>query len=158
MTEKSESDKDPYAIVAEATHKIIVERLNKSLQLQGDYGKWLIASLLLLNGTALYSLATNVSYGRPILQSGSLWWFLGGLLLAMGSGFVAWINWGLLAADLIRQSNASMLVSRDAWPQSNKSADRYISLTFGLAIVLGLASLACVPIGAVLVAVAIAHS
>jgi hypothetical protein len=77
-------------------HKLHREQWQVATQIAGDYGKWLVASLTLVHGGALYGLASNTLY-RPSVLGQALWWFVFGLILSLLSGFVAWINWYLLA-------------------------------------------------------------
>jgi hypothetical protein len=108
-------------------------------QLQGDYGKWLIASLLLVHTAALYALITTDGV-RSVLGTFALWWFVGGLFLALLCGLVTWWNWELHVGLTERWANVNMLTSPTDWPKNEPSTDFWIKLTFWLSLVLGLLS------------------
>jgi hypothetical protein len=106
-------------------------------RLQGDYGKWLIASLLLIHGGALYSIGTAPRF-ESIVGSWAAWHFVAGLIFALLCGFVTWLNWNLNFQCLLRFNRVDALVSLQ-WP-AEISGSRWINRTFWAAIVLGFVS------------------
>lgn len=124
------------------------ERARIAGEFQGQYGKWLVASLLLVHGAVFGFLATNESMSQTYLPH-VFWWPVSGLVLAMGCGFLTWINWGLhLSVELSVDVNAMHDLGRD-WPQRNPAIERWIKPTFRGAVICGAGSALCIVGGAV---------
>jgi hypothetical protein len=131
---------DPdYRLTASRYFDTLREDVAAYRQLQGDYGKWLIASLLLIHTAALYALITTDAV-RSVLATWALWWFVGGLFLALLCGLVTWWNWELHVAQTIRRANVNMLTNVEFWPADDPSTNWKIDLTYWLSLVLGLLS------------------
>lgn len=119
------------------------ERARIAGEFQGQYGKWLVASLLLVHGAVFGFLATNEAMSLTYLPH-VFWWPVAGLVLAMGCGFLSWINWGLhLAVELSADVNTMHDTDRE-WPQRDERAQRWVKPTFQLAILCGAGSALCV--------------
>ncbi len=115
-------------------------------QMHGDYGKWLLASLQLIHAGALYVIGTSENF-QPYLGDGILWYFVVGLVLALLSGLVAWFNWGFGIKFAYVYTNPSVL--RDGTiPPPSKTFSNLVIWTYWLSILLGVGSLACIPLGA----------
>jgi hypothetical protein len=113
-----------------------------AFQLQGDYGKWLVASLLLIHGGAFLFLTRSPDLAKSVLPV-VYWWLIGGLMLALVCGFVAWINWDLHTV-LYKPLNAGMIVNDDQWPQLDARMNWWIGATHKISIGAGLASGFCI--------------
>lgn len=119
------------------------KRKQHAYQLSADYGRWLIASLLLVHGAAVAFLAQNDRLSQTVLPT-LFWWHVAGLLLAFLCGFLVWSNWSLhaLAYDPV---NPGMIFDDDHWPDfSSKRIVSLINLTHWLGILAGLISAACI--------------
>ncbi|ATU91998.1 hypothetical protein [Phyllobacterium zundukense] len=112
-----------------------------TFQLQGDYGKWLIATLILIHGGALAFIASNERLSMLLLPS-TFWCSIGGVLTALLCGFVTWINWSLHYAFYERVDPA-MLHSGNGWPDYDHPSNKWITITFWAGIGFGLISAFC---------------
>ena len=112
-----------------------------AMQLNAEYGKWLIASLLLLHGAALAFLAQNDRLAAEVLPH-VFWWFVIGLLAALVCGFMVWINWTLHAV-VHGTATAHMIYDDAYWPKFEGKAYDWIAPTHWLAIGFGLVSAGC---------------
>lgn len=112
------------------------------LQTQVDYGKWLLASLLVVNSGALLGVF-NSTRADAYLGTGAHWWFFAGAALAVFAGFAAWINWGFnfSAADLVR--DAWLYDTPSDFKTRHKRYERVIQWTYWIVIVLGFTSAGC---------------
>jgi hypothetical protein len=122
------------------------EHWRLSSTLVGDYGKWLIAQLTLINVGAIF-LLSNEQF-RPALAHGSFWWFVAGIMLSLFCGLAAWFNWGL-NRDLAKvYFDPAILEDDAAWPEPSRALLFMTTLTYWLSLALGLASVFCIPLGA----------
>ncbi len=119
-----------------------IEHSRTAMQLQGDYGKWLVASLLLTHGGAFVFLAQGEEFGQRILAA-IHWWLVAGLFLALITGFVTWLNWSLHWRVFDETTSPDMIYDTERWPKDHK-LDPWIDRTFYGAIVFGLLSAGCI--------------
>jgi hypothetical protein len=99
---------------------------------QADYGKWLISSIFLMHGAAIGGLAFKAgATGAPTYLAAILW-FVGGLVLALASGFSAWRNFSLAAQQYDGWAKRAMLFDAK-WP-TEATHSRAIKVTMGLGI------------------------
>lgn len=126
--------------------RLIYEDLQKSkrhaLQLNADYGRWLIASLLLVHGAVIVFMAQSERLSEEVLPI-IFWWNVSGLLLALLCGFFTWGNWSLHAL-LYEDVSPSMIYDIKNWPKFSNSVSRWISATHILGIIAGLLSAGCI--------------
>lgn len=113
-----------------------------TFQLQGDYGKWLIASLLLIHGAAVIFLAQDNELSTGVLPQ-VFWWHIAGLMLALICGFTVWINWSL-HFSLYNSVDPRMIVSNDFWPTWDARTNGWIGRTHFIAIAVGILSALCI--------------
>lgn len=118
------------------------ETKRAAFQLQGDYGKWLIASLLLVHGAGVLFLVQNEKLPPAVVLS-IFWWPIAGLMLALVCGFITWINWGL-NAQLYGPIKASMIYNDEDWPKFDPGTSTWIGRTFRWSIAAGLLSALCI--------------
>ncbi|RIK83361.1 MAG: hypothetical protein DCC69_14380 [Hyphomicrobiales bacterium] len=124
------------------------ERARIAGEFQGQYGKWLIASLLLVHGAAFGFLATSEEMSRAYLPH-VFWWPVAGLVLALACGFLTWVNWGLhLNAELCVDAGTLHDLDRD-WPDVDRRIVRWVKPTFRLAVLSGAGSALCILGGAI---------
>ncbi|MER9763701.1 MULTISPECIES: hypothetical protein [unclassified Mesorhizobium] len=112
-----------------------------AMQLNADYGKWLIASLLLVHGAAIAFLAQNDRLSKSVLPL-VFWWHVTGLITALTCGFIVWINWSL-HGRFHGSVSPQMIYDDTQWPDYDGPA-RWINRTHWLAIAMGLASAMCI--------------
>lgn len=144
------NEDDAYRRAAEIVF-VQFQKLNESsLKMQGEYGKWLVSSLLFLHGAAIGGLLFKWSGGSAPPYLYALWWFVFGIVFALATGFSAWGNF-TFAADLYnRWADVRMLTNRDHWPQPSTSCA--IKATMWIAILTGVLSTICIVGGAAHVA------
>lgn len=119
------------------------ESKRAAFQLQGDYGRWLIASLLLVHGGGVLFLVQNERLSETVVLA-IFWWPITGLMLALFCGFSTWINWSLHAGLYASSINPSMIYSDEAWPKFNDNTNAWIGRTHWLSITTGLCSALCI--------------
>lgn len=126
--------------------KLTYEDLQKSkrhaFQLNADYGRWLIGSLLLVHGAAVAFLAQNERLAATVLPS-VFWWHVAGLLLALLCGFLVWANWSFHAA-IYESVSSSMIYDDKRWPEFDGGTARWITVTHWSGIVAGVLSALCI--------------
>jgi hypothetical protein len=126
--------------------KLAYEDFQKSkrhaFQLNADYGRWLIASLLLVHGAAVAFLAQNDRLSKTVLPS-VFWWHIAGLLLALLCGFLVWANWSL-HARFYEAVNPGMIYGDEHWPEFNKRTGFWIDCTHWIGIGAGILSGLCI--------------
>lgn len=151
--ERSEAEKlttwtdDQYAIVAAKMVDKALAGKAATLGYQLDLGKWMLASLLVVNGGALVAIANADEVAARLFAAGGSW-FVGGMVAALTSGFFAWAN-AAVAADVYDDiSNPWALVSRSNWPAVSQKASHAITATTIISVVAGIVSVACFAIGA----------
>lgn len=72
-------------------HKSLAEKnIGFAQQIQSDYGKWVLASLLTANGGALLALIQLKPDPETLILSGT--WFFVGIALTLASGGLTWLN------------------------------------------------------------------
>lgn len=116
-------------------------------QLQSEYGRWLVASLLLIHGAAILLPAQNPELMKTVIQA-TFVWNVTGLLLALACGFAAWVNW-TYNAQVYRNVTPGMIVGVEHWPSFDGNMLKKIVRTYRLSVVFGLASVACIVAAAV---------
>jgi hypothetical protein len=138
---------DNYRLIATAAFQQMEDMRSKAFTMQGDYGKWLISSLFLMHGSAIAGLIFKSAGpdAPPFLFAVS--WFVAGILFALGSGFLAWLNFTFAMQQYDKWATPNMLVNAEHWPKpaTSKAVDR----TLWTAVVSGFLSVACLIGGAV---------
>lgn len=142
-------DDDAYRSLADALYKQRLAEFKLFLGIQAEYGKWLIATLSLLHGAALYALASGHLEQAPRAVSLA---FLFGLILTMISGFATWINFSLNAGEAWRKANVMMLFDRSSIPPEDESKNCQIALSLYAAVITGILSLLLFVVGVIVIA------
>lgn len=146
-------DQDPqYRRSAEVVYRELQDYAEFARRLQSEYGKWLITTLWLVHAGAIAGLIFKNSSPNAPPYLPAIWAFVAGLVLALATGFCAWINFSLIEASLRKMADHRMLRWRKYWPSPTVPYKCAINGSLTLAVVFGILSVACVPIGAVLVA------
>lgn len=129
--------------------KVVFEALSRhrnfARQMQGEYGKWLISSLLFLHTAAIGGVALKLTDLKQIVPS--LWWFVIGIVFALGAGFAAWWNFSLGEGATSDMADYRMLRDPKFWPVKNGKA-RLIHVTFWLSVASGILSVVYLVAGA----------
>lgn len=121
-------------------------------QIAADYGKWLLASLIVLHGGGLLGLFSLAEKSNFDFLTGAGAALVIGLVLGLLAGFVTWLNWLFLASSYMQIIDHKILVNEEAWFSTVKSSTRRgVAVSFWLSLFLGVASAASLPIAAFLV-------
>lgn len=138
--------------VAELIYKDYKEMQRATFDVAAQWGRWLLASLLLIHGGALFGLFTFLSElaDNPSALSqyqATVWWFVAGIMLTLFAGMLTWMNWSMHSDDYDNLANAAMLWDPEEW--IGKPAHTWgLNITYYAAIALGLLSAACIAGGA----------
>jgi hypothetical protein len=107
-------------------------------QLQAEFGKWLVASLLLIHGAA-FAFAAQDNELSAIIFKMVFWPHILGILFALGSGLSAWLNWGFHVSHFVR-IDPRMIYDNQFWPKFESSTNKWIGSTYWASILFGMAS------------------
>lgn len=144
MAEKTE---EQWQHIARDQLEFFRARRDLSTEAHIGYGKWLIASMLLIHGGALVAISQLGERAGPVFASAGLW-FLVGLLLAIAAGFFAWVNFQIAEREYANLANPGMQFDFDDWKEVSESGGRWINRTLYAAVVCGVISWAVVAVGA----------
>ncbi len=138
--------------VAEIVFKDYKEMQRATFDVASQWGRWLLASLLLIHGGALFGLFTFLSdlAEKPEALSKYQWtvyWFVAGLILTLLSGFMAWINWSMHSDNYDAWANKQMLWDPEQWTGQSRHTWGLDVTNWG-AIIFGLFSGLCIAGGA----------
>jgi hypothetical protein len=139
MTEPTEPLSDGYRRVATAVYEQVNESAVSAAKVAAEYGKWLLQSLLLLNAGAITGIATyiaNVSNQRSHLVP-VLAWFIFGIILALGAGFAAWMNWQIHAEGYKTWADPGMIEDHRRFPKRPWPREKQLSPTHKVSVILG---------------------
>jgi hypothetical protein len=133
---------EAYKRSAEVVYNQLRHAHEFSLRTLTEYGKWLISSLLFLHGAAIGGLLFKWSGTGPPPYLASLWWFVLGVVFALGAGLSAWWNFTLAAEQYERWADHRMLNDRTYWPTPKSNS--WIDGTRWCAVGAGIGGAACV--------------
>lgn len=143
-----EQPDDDYRLQARTLYSQLREERRAALGYQFDLGKWLIASLLIINGGALIAIGQRVSSDPTSLAAAP--WFVGGIVLGMLCGLTTWVNASLLAGFYDLWAQPAMLIDSERWPEKQNSwKSKFMPWTFWGSLMIGIGSLACFVIGSI---------
>ncbi|MBD9390240.1 hypothetical protein IB237_23850 [Agrobacterium sp. AGB01] len=138
--------------VAEIVYKDYKEMHRATFELAGQYGRWLLASLLLIHGGALFGLFTFLSElaDKPDALARyqlTVWWFVIGLMLTLFAGLCTWANWTLHSDNYDGWANKPMLWDPEEWAGATRHTWA-IDFFYWAALVLGVLASLCIVGGA----------
>ncbi|WP_173933045.1 hypothetical protein [Chelativorans sp. Marseille-P2723] len=121
------------------------ESQRATFSVAAEYGRWLIASLILINGGALWSLFSYLgSIGLKVdgveQYIAPIWSFIVGIALAMLSGLSAWFNWSLHSDNYQQMARYDMLWDPEQWTDDPPHTVA-LDFTYRFSIVAGVGSL-----------------
>lgn len=144
---------DSYRRQAEIVYVQMRQMHEFSLKMLGEYGRWLISSLLFLHGATIGGLLFKASgTGGPPTYLNALWWFIAGIVFALAAGFSAWWNFTFAAEQYHRWADVRMLSDKTYWP--GPSSNCAVEVTKWMAVIAGVLSVGCIVGGAAHVACA----
>jgi hypothetical protein len=120
------------------------ESQRATFEVAAGWGRWLIGSLVIVHGGALFgmfSFLDGVAADQVLLTGYKwpIWCFVLGLVLALLSGFFAWINWSMHSYNYGHQAHHEMLWNPNEWLK-DAYFDRGLTVTNRLSIGSGLCS------------------
>lgn len=138
--------------VAEFVYRDLKEMQRATFDIAAQWGRWLLASLLLIHGGALFGLfsfLTDMSDNPAALRlyAGTVWWFVIGLLFTLGSGLSAWANWSMHSDNYEGWASPDMLWDPAKWMGDTRHGI-WINVTYWSSVACGAASAACIAGGA----------
>lgn len=138
--------------LAHLVYKEYKEMQRATFDASTQWGRWILASLLLIHGGALFGLFTFLSdlAAKPealAQYQTTVWCFVAGLMSTLLAGFCTWVNWSLHTDDYNHQANMAMLWDPNAWLRPSVNA-RKINAYYYAAIVFGFISAGCIIGGA----------
>lgn len=138
--------------VAEVVYKDYKEMQRATFDIAAQWGRWLLASLLLIHGGALFGLFTFLSDLAEKPQAlaqyqSTVWWFVAGMILTLASGLSAWVNWSMHSDNYDAWANKAMLWDPSEWVGENRHTWG-LDLSNWVAIILGVTSGLCIIGGA----------
>ncbi len=128
--------------VRKLTYEDYQKSKRHAFQLNADYGRWLIASLLLVHGASIVFLTQNDRLSSAVLPS-VFWWHVTGLLLAFLCGFLVWANWSF-HARIYEAVNPGMIYDDAHWPKFDDGTNRWINRTHWSGVAAGIFSALCI--------------
>ena len=152
---------DPYSLGQQRQYQLAIEREHRTFQLQSDYGKWLVSSLLLVSGAGIGFVANNDRLSNIMLPWGYAA-LCAALFFAFAAGLLAWVNWSKHAElHMTEASTVLWQIShlknendeerqkrlREEEEQHTKDA-RFLTITTRLSVGAGILSLLCVLLAA----------
>lgn len=105
-----------------------------------EYGKWLLASGLVVHGGAIYAINAIKDGSRPALMHGLLLgaqWNVAGIVFVLIAGLSAWLNFQYAAHIYNDWANPLMVYKTDQFPEERNKTDpvgatRLLSIFAGL--------------------------
>lgn len=146
-----------YQKLAEPRYKSHLQTLDAARKLQQEYGKWLLATLVLINAGAVVSVAGTDQNSSPLFVGTGLYFILG-LFFALASGFFAWLNSCKFVDKYTFIAQPNMLHGPEWDLEKNaegkdkdyiKKCNQWIKITFRGAVITGLLSAVALIVGAV---------
>jgi hypothetical protein len=134
-----------YLQIALETYRLNVDRLKLVMQLQADYGKWLVATLAAVHSAAIYAIATHTPpFPRPLLLP-----FMVGIALTLVSGLCTWANFTIAIRLLEGWTDPASLMDDARYPTKPKGLIAWsIPVTMVGALISGISSGGCILWGA----------
>jgi len=133
--------------VIKATYEFYLEESRAAQRYQFDLGKWLLASLILVNGGALVLLADGK---KDALMASAAPAFVSGIVAALLCGLCGWLNAGARESYYDAYVQPASLRSGDiVTPENTRRQDLQIRLTYWAAFVAGSISAAAFVWGAI---------
>ncbi|RUM95936.1 hypothetical protein EET67_20670 [Pseudaminobacter arsenicus] len=137
--------------VAAVVYRDYKENQRATFGVAAEYGRWLIASLILINGGALWGLFSYLgSIGAKAADLppfvAPVWSFAIGVTLGMCSGLSAWVNWSMHSDNYDRMARYDMLWDPEKWVD-NAPHVRGLAFTHWVSITTGIGSMIAALVG-----------
>lgn len=122
-------------------------RQNAAQAYNADMAKWILASLILINGGPFLLLSKDIKNYAVALQAAA-GWFVAGLALAVLCGFLAWLNTGMREA-VGGYTVKRLIADNGATPgRAEIVSGRVVAVSYLFSILTGFGALATFLIGA----------
>jgi hypothetical protein len=133
MTEQQEA----FRRIAKARFDEYVDFRGRAFDAQVQYGRWILNSLLLINGGSILAITqTGPLAARLFRDSGS--WFIAGIAFTFVAAGAAWLNWSWVTKLYDEWAEPAMIEHIDHWPKDNEmlgariNASRFASIAFSI--------------------------
>ena len=136
--------KERYQYYAREKYEFYKQARELTFKASIEYGKWLLASGLVVHGGALYGINSLRDGSRPELMAGLLQaalWNVAGIIFVLGAGFMTWLNFQFAAAVYDDWANPLMVYKTDQFPEDLPSKTDPIAASRLLATGLGFLAL-----------------
>ncbi len=141
------AEKDDFTFIARERYRFYREMTLKSQDAHLQYGKWLIASLLLVNGGAIIGIARFPGDASNYMKVAG-YYFVAGLLLSFAAGFLSWLNFQIASHVYYNKwANLEMVVNPEKWSPLPPYA-HWVEKTLYIAALTGVASWLSTAVGA----------
>ncbi|MEO9460064.1 MAG: hypothetical protein ABJE63_02915 [Lentilitoribacter sp.] len=111
-SEMNDYEKEIYRLLAPLAYEKRLKDQEFAENSAGSYAKWLLSTLLIMNGGAFLGIASSGENAGKIYAISGLY-FIGGLFLAFLSGLFVWWNWDMHAAHSRALANPNMVWGPD---------------------------------------------
>jgi hypothetical protein len=146
LSDMTASEIQIYRALAPVEYEKRLRIADANQQAQRDYGKWLLSSLLAMNGGAIIGTAAAGEIAKDLFVA-SVPFFVLGIITAMISGLLTWMNWDR-ATDLYRDmASPNMLFGPDWEPMPLPKTNKYLERTRFFGIAIGIASAVLLIVG-----------
>ena len=115
------------------------------MQIQFDYAKWLVATLVAAHSAALYFVATHV----PAFPRSFCTPYVFGLVLTLISGLLSWTNAAVYVNLMESWTDPFMLSDDTRWPKESSSHKFWVTTTTFATLASGVLSGICLVWGAI---------
>lgn len=129
---------------------------SRTFELQGQYGRWLISTLVLAHGAAIGFVAQSERLSAKLLPEIG-YWSLGGFVLALLCGFSAWANWGY-HSNFHPNWDIREIILNGKIPSFNDQINERIRVTHVASLTFGLASAGCLIVSGMCAAIKLSGS
>lgn len=107
-----------------------------SANAQAEWGRWLVASLLVANGGSLLAITQSQTNSFIMLESGGIYFVLG-IVSALLCGFLSWLNWTCIYREYEELSDPMILFDEQKEFRGVKHNEKYVFATFWGSVISG---------------------
>ena len=134
-------ERSSFSSTTDPLSQTLAERAKLAHETQAQYGRWLLASILLTHGAAITLLASNDEVRSSLAPFGYVPNAIG-IVFGFISGFAAWINWSR-AGDALDQMQMTLAIHGRY--DDHPLRDRTINEAYNASVAFGAVSVAILP-------------
>ena len=120
---------------SEIYKQIALDQMKHCISTQADYGKWMLASLLAVNGGGLIAISQAGGHAPKLFEASGLFLFMGAIFALVGGG-LTWLNFTYAASSYLQMvvNSDSIEVKKAQWCARFAITATFLSiLSFGIA-------------------------